>query len=138
MVHTHQYQEIIRPSLFIVFRPPLDKKHSLAPADFILNKYLTESSLGNVKTDETLTDRGIFVSQPWWCLYNCSPILVFMVIFLDLSNKHFFWRRFSSFEFTLSFSLTLFSYVTIYKFWGILKLLKNISHCFYTTFKSCN
>ena len=97
-----------------------------------------DQSLGNVKTDETLTDRGIFVSQPWWCLYNCSPILVFMVIFLDLSNKHFFWRRFSSFEFTLSFSLTLFSYVTIYKFWGILKLLKNISHCFYTTFKSCN
>ena len=83
--------------------------------------YFSDKALGNVKTDETLTDRGIFVSQPWWCLYNCSPILVFMVIFLDLSNKHFFWSKFLSFEFTPSISLNLFWYGTIYKLLGILK-----------------
>ena len=44
-----------------------------------------------------------------------------MIISLDLSNKHFFWRTFLVFEFTLPFSQTTSTNETSYNFWGILK-----------------
>ena len=58
-----------------------------------------------------------------WRGKDRSLIIICVAILLDLTITDFEETRKIIFEFILPFSLTMFSYETIHKFWGILKSL---------------